>query len=226
MTGNIYARPLTTKEIEADVHRAWVGGFWEEIGELQFDFLVRQGLASSMRFLDIGCGAFRGGVHFIRYLDPGNYYGVDQNESLLRAGVEVELAAAGLIERLPVGNLLHSEYFDFESFSVGFDVALAQSVFSHIDMNQIRLCLVNLAPVMNQGGRFYATFFERPENHPLNQSAIHPPEHVETFSARDPYHYALSDFEFLTHGLPWGIETIGEWGHPRGQMMIAFHKEN
>jgi SAM-dependent methyltransferase len=226
MTESIYARQLTEEEIQAGVHRALVGGFWEEIGALQLNFLVKQGLTPSMTLLDIGCGAFRGGVHLIRYLDAGNYYGVDQNKSLLRAGVEIELAVAGLRNRLPVLNIVHDEKFDFESLYVRFDIALAQSVFSHIDMNQIRLCLTNLAPVMEKGGRFYATFFERPPGYPLNHSLEHPPMNVETFSAFDPYHYAVSDFEFLANGLPWTIENIGDWGHPRGQKMLAFYKQD
>jgi hypothetical protein len=38
-------------------HRAYVGGLWEEIGTLQFEFLLRQGLAPSDCFLDIACGS-------------------------------------------------------------------------------------------------------------------------------------------------------------------------
>jgi hypothetical protein len=24
--------------------------------------------------------------------------------------------------------------------------------------------------------------------------------------------------------LPWEVEYIGEWGHPRGQRLVAFHR--
>jgi hypothetical protein len=41
---NAYGRQLTPEEIESNVHRAFVGGMWEEIGRLQFDFLRGQGL--------------------------------------------------------------------------------------------------------------------------------------------------------------------------------------
>ena len=79
-------------------HREAVGGLWEEMGRLQFDFLVEQGLQPHHKFLDIGCGSMRGGRHFIAHLDPGNYFGVDREAKLLSSG-KTELAAQGLLER-------------------------------------------------------------------------------------------------------------------------------
>jgi hypothetical protein len=64
----------TNIRVELNPHLA-VGGMWEEIGKLQLDFLVNQGLRPTHKFLDIGCGTLRGGRHFIRYLDAGNYAG-------------------------------------------------------------------------------------------------------------------------------------------------------
>ena len=56
-------------------HRLFVGGvddfLWTRIGELQFDFLRAQGLRPNHVLFDIACGALRGGVHFINYLDAG-----------------------------------------------------------------------------------------------------------------------------------------------------------
>ena len=75
-------------------HRAYVGGLWEEIGQLQFDFLVEQGLRPSHCFLDIACGSLRGGVHFIRYLEPGHYLGLDREPKLIELGVQEELGEA------------------------------------------------------------------------------------------------------------------------------------
>ncbi|HEY7982454.1 MAG TPA: hypothetical protein VID19_13355, partial [Candidatus Eremiobacteraceae bacterium] len=37
-------------------HRAYVGGIWEEIGKLQFDFLVAHGLRPEHHLVDVGCG--------------------------------------------------------------------------------------------------------------------------------------------------------------------------
>src|SRR5262245_17052197 len=89
---NEYHRALTDEEIRAGAHRDFVGGLWDEIGRLQFDFLVAHGLKPEHKLVDVGCGALRGGVHFIRYLKPGHYFGLDLNASLIKAG-ERELAA-------------------------------------------------------------------------------------------------------------------------------------
>ncbi len=45
-----------------------VGGMWDKVGVLQFDFLMKQGLQSHYALLDVGCGSLRGGIHFIKYL--------------------------------------------------------------------------------------------------------------------------------------------------------------
>ena len=34
--------------------------------------------------IDIGCGALRGGVHFVRHLDPGHYFGMDSEPAAAR----------------------------------------------------------------------------------------------------------------------------------------------
>ena len=88
---NVYARELSSDEIDAGEHRELIGGLWDELGALQFDFMTAQGLRPDMKFLDLGCGCLRGGVRFIHYLEPGNYYGLDANASLLRSGREVDL---------------------------------------------------------------------------------------------------------------------------------------
>ena len=72
-------------------HRDLAGGMWEEIGKLQFDFMMQQGLKPHHVLLDIGCGPLRGGVYFIKYLDKGNYLGIDKNKSLVNGGIEKEL---------------------------------------------------------------------------------------------------------------------------------------
>jgi hypothetical protein len=77
-------------------HRDVIGGLWDQLGQLQFDYMIREGLKPHHKLLDIGCGSLRGGIHFIRYLDAGNYIGTDPNMSLLDAGYEIELGSSGL----------------------------------------------------------------------------------------------------------------------------------
>src|SRR5438128_11168021 len=98
------ARRMGVAEQKKGDHRQQVGGLWEKIGELQFRFLVDEGLAPQHHLLDVGCGSLRGGVHFIKYLESTNYYGIDKNSDLLAAGRE-ELERAELTDKRPT--LLH-----------------------------------------------------------------------------------------------------------------------
>jgi hypothetical protein len=66
--------------VAAGQQRSIVGGEWDEIGRLQFDFLNGAGLKPRHVLLDVGCGCLRGGVHFVAYLERGNYVGIDINQ--------------------------------------------------------------------------------------------------------------------------------------------------
>src|SRR6516165_1422491 len=106
-------------------HREAVGGLWEDMGRLQLDFLTSQGLKPEHKLLDIGCGSMRGGVHFVSYLEKGNYSGVDRDRALLDAG-RIELESHGLLWKAP----LLAEITDFGLVRLGarFDFLLAQSL--------------------------------------------------------------------------------------------------
>jgi SAM-dependent methyltransferase len=104
------ARRLAPPPSSADLRRR-VGGRWGEIGMLQFEFLREQGLQPEHATLDLGCGVLRGGLHFVRYLDPGNYYGIDSSSDMV-AGARQELAQANLQSRL--AHLRVTEKFDVD----------------------------------------------------------------------------------------------------------------
>ncbi|ADE16695.1 Methyltransferase type 12 [Nitrosococcus halophilus Nc 4] len=212
----------TLAQVKAGRHRGLVGGLWEEIGRLQRDFLLQQGLKPEMRLLDMGCGCFRGGVHLIEYLQPGHYYGIDISQELMDAGYQKELVPQGLDNKLPKENLFCDDGFRAAHFGVHFDMALAQSLFTHLPMNHIRLCLTRLAEAMKPGGTFYATAFICPEGSDWADAFTHPQGKFTTYPADDPYHYRLADFSYCIDGLPWRFEFIGDWGHPRGQSMLMF----
>lgn len=192
---------------------------WDEIGRLQFDYLVSQGLEPNHYLLDVGCGSLRGGVHFVRYLERGHYFGVDADRSLLKSGM-AELEAAGIADKLPV--LKETSEFELPAPQEGFDFALAQSVFTHLPLNTIQRCLVNVSRVLRPDGRFFATFFEDPEGksnlQPVNQGF------VTTYMDRDPYHYQVDAFRWLCDGIDLEVEYIGDWGHPRNQRMLLFRR--
>lgn len=212
-----YARPLSDEEVAAGHHRRWVGGKWETMGTLQLDFLVDRGLLPSHRLLDVGCGALRAGIRFVEYLDPGNYYGLDINESLLDVGYEQELPAP-LRERLPRENLRATDRFECD-FGVAFDYAIAQSLFTHVSLNHIRLGLYRVAGHMAPDGRFFATFFEASPQHPVDA-----PVRGSRWTEQNPFFYYRRDLEWAARWAGLEMHYIGDWGHPAGQRMVEFRR--
>lgn len=220
----IMASPLG-KVINPYWYRKDVGGMWEEMGKLQFDYLVKEGLKPEHRLLDVGCGSLRGGVHFIKYLEKGRYFGIDINKSLLDAG-RGELKRIGLEGRKPV--LIQTDSFSLEPLGVKFDYVLAQSVFTHLPINNIIRCIMNIDKVLSSGGRFYATFFENPKG----KHNLLPEEHEQsdgtnlvTFFDKDPFHYDFDLFNWICEGTGMEVEYIGNWNHPRDQKMMVFMKK-
>jgi hypothetical protein len=137
----------------------------------------------------------------------------------------IELREAGLEDRSPM--LRCDSTFDFAAFGTQFDVALAQSVFTHVNLNAVHRCLVRVSEVLKPGGVFYATFLEnRGDPHDLSPIAFPQPdiEPTVTYPDKNPYHYPVRFFEDLSNGLPLRLEYIGEWGSLRGQSMLAFHR--
>ncbi len=211
---NQYSRNLTPIERKLKVHRLFVGGEWDKIGRLQFDFMISKGLTPASTLLDIGCGALRGGVHFVRYLDDGNYYGIDINKSLLKAG-EQELRSSGLGGKQV--HLQRTDQFDAAGFGVRFDFGISVSLITHLCANQIIYCFLQMRRVMHEGSRFYFTFFEVPE---LPIPDAYSQGRVVTHFLSDPFHYTRDQIEYCARSAGLVPHYIGEWGHPRNQQML------
>lgn len=197
--------PNENVELSRLGHRHFVGGRWDEIGTLQFDFLVAQGLRPEHVLLDIGCGALRGGLHFIRYLSPGNYLGLDKHHELIEAGIS-ELGEGVLEERKP--EFVVADNFAFGRFSKPADYAIAQSVFTHLTLRDVRRCLRRLSKA-SPGCRLYATYFEGSRRN-------NPPES----NSRLVFRYSRSNLERIAEQTGWRCSFIGDWGHPRDQQMV------
>ncbi|MBB3996845.1 class I SAM-dependent methyltransferase [Aureimonas pseudogalii] len=220
---NPYDDDFSKRLAAPDGHRNIIGGLWDEMGSLQRDYLVDQGLRPNDRLIDIGCGSLRAGVALVPYLDPGHYYGVDYLGALLEEGYEKEIRPLGLVNRLPRENLAEERAFLLPFDGVVFDVALAQSVFTHLPINHLRLCLTRLRPCMKAGGRFFCTFFMAEDEVDASAGIRQPPHgEVETFSFCDPFHVWERDIRFAMEGLAWRLDGIRDWNHPRGQQMAHF----
>ncbi len=193
---------------------------WEEIGNLQLDFLLSRGLKPHHTLLDIGCGSLRFGVRAVEYLEPGGYWGTDLNESLMTAGYEREIVPAGLADKLPRRQLVVDGEFELTGVPREIDFVIATSVFTHLPLNHLRLCLFNLAAHVTTDCRFFFTIFV-PASEALVARACEQSPGIVTHGHCDPYHCLATDVVWLARPLPWRIEFIGDWGHPRNQKMVC-----
>jgi SAM-dependent methyltransferase len=208
---------------DPDWHRRTIGYVeeWEQHGQAQFDYLTGQGLRPEHYLLDIGCGPLRGGVHFIRYLETGHYFGVDKNAGVIEMAEEVELRRYGLEDKRPT--LRADETFDFAALGQAFDYAWAQSVFTHLPVNSIVRCVMNVERALEPGGKFYATFYEN-EQGKRNLEPVRQSPQVVSYFDRDSYHYDVATFEWICAGTSLSVRYLGGWDNPRNQKVLLFTK--
>jgi len=201
-------------------HREIIGGMWDEIGDLQIDMLRDEGLKPEHRLLDIGCGSLRLGTKAVPYLDPGNYWATDLVEALIEAGYRREIVPLGLQDRLPRGNLVRDPEFTFRSVPRQFDFIVAQSVFTHLPLNHLRQCLARLASHLQGPATFLFTVFEAEPGTAIDASCLQARGGVTTHPHKDPFHYRDGDLSHLARDLPWKIDSVRDWNHPRNQKLV------
>lgn len=197
-----YAKVM--KNMTAKDPKAAVGGMWDEIGQLQFDFLSKQGLKKEHKLLDFGCGSLRAGLHFIKYLDKGNYFGVDISPEILSAAKK-HLREEKLEYKKPLLKLSNDLKFNnFDGYK--FDYILSQSVLTHMPKHDIEELFSNIHKVMNHSSIYFATFWEE-------GSKIFTKDFVN-------FYYPFEFLRDIGEKVGLSIKLIGDYDHPRKQKMM------
>lgn len=123
--------------------------------KFQLDYLKTHGLSVDMKFLDYGCGALAAGIHFIEYLEPSKYLGVDISKQVLDEG-ERRIQKNGLAVKKP--RLHHIPEGSLDALKgERFDIIWAQSVLTHMPPDDIKRLFRNIRCHMNEKTIFYAT---------------------------------------------------------------------
>ena len=192
-------------------YRAYVGGptpeRWYGIGKLQFHWLVSAGLRPDSVFLDVACGSLRLGQFLIPYLNQGNYFGLDGSERLIEQGLENEVFFDIAAEKQPK----FSSNYDFDfSFIDRFDFAIAQSLVTHLALDDVRLMLENLRTVADERSVFFFTFFEGDEKENKHEVS-HPNKN---------WKYKFETLQDVARQTGWALAYVGDWNHPSNQMMV------
>jgi hypothetical protein len=194
-------------------HREAIGGEWDIMGPAQLNFMKSSGLKPQHKLLDVDCGSLRGGVRFISYLDESNYYGIEKEASLVKAGLEIEVPRYRLQDKKP--NVFVIDDFDISSQEVHFDFMFAHSLFSHLTPEMIELCLDNLLPWLTEEGAFYVDYKQADE---MVLEGPHKWRCNEISKARYPQGF----FDDLAAHKGYDMTYIGDWPNHTKDKMLKF----
>jgi SAM-dependent methyltransferase len=182
-----------------------IGGDWDLLGNLQFNFLKDEGLQPGSTLLDIGMGTLRGGRFFIEYLNEGNYTGFDISPKAVAYSKQF-VKKSNLTGKKPNLLLNHSKNLKFSFLSQKYDFILAQSVFTHLLEEHIEEAFANIHKVMHKESRFYFTTLESDRIKINNHKDIYYPTSFFREKAIK-YNYEISDYS-------------SRYDHPKGQKML------
>ena len=126
------------------------------------EYLKGDGLEPSHKVVDYGCGSLRLGRHFIQFLEPEHYWGVDVSEEFFRMGLEgidPDLVA----ERKPRLGAISPEQLA-EIRADGPDYVFAMGVLFHVPPEELTLFFNEICSVAHEGTRIYiACMFAKTE---------------------------------------------------------------
>jgi len=149
---------LSEAQIQNRGYKEYLGGgkeHWETRGAFQLYFLKKMGLQPHDRLLDAGCGPLRSGVHFIHYLAPGHYCGIDSNPDFIRVARETVAQDGALQDKAP--RLEYVIDFDFPALDGAFTFVLAFSVLNHCDIAMRRLFFEKISRVTTPASKIFLT---------------------------------------------------------------------
>jgi cyclopropane fatty-acyl-phospholipid synthase-like methyltransferase len=142
-------------------YKSYVGpkDLYTIIGLTQFSLLTFHGLQSNQKVLDVGCGSLRLGKYLMEFLQEGNYFAIDPNKWLVEEALKNEK-----IEKKD--NIIYKEINDFnlKIFKKKFDWIIANSIFIHACIDQIKICMQQAYKTMNKDAEFFFNYIEGEDN--------------------------------------------------------------
>jgi SAM-dependent methyltransferase len=129
---------------------------FEWLGRHQLILLLEHGLMPASKVLDIGCGCLRAGYWLIHFLQPGCYFGIEPNTSMLDAGRKALFTQELLAHKRPTFSA--DDDFDLSVFGTVFDFVLARSIWTHAAPRQIQRMLDGFVAHTTSGAVFLASY--------------------------------------------------------------------
>ena len=187
--------------------REYVGGDFDNIGQWQFDEICQTPeFHNDIQFLDLACGCLRLGKLMIPYLNENRYTGIDANNELINIGLDFEITET--VQKFKRPLLICNDKFEFDNIGP-FEYVWANSLFSHLTIQDIKTCFKNLLPVMEPKGVFYFTYFEGLQQNPSQSHS------------RKDFRYQESDIVMAGLSTGWKIKRHQPVNnHPRNQKIM------
>ena len=171
-------------------------------------------------FADIGCGDIPLGYCQGEIGRPKKYYATDLNKDALDSGFK-SLINSGVdvsnIEMIP------GPYFDFDLIpDASIDAAFSNSLFSHLSLNTILICLKRLRPKMANHAKYLSSMIILPPGIDCIEYKWEVKYGRVSHSSQDPFHYQFLEFkEIVDSCTDFSCRTLYEYGHPF-QVLVEF----
>ena len=125
---------------------------WDQLMAYQIALLKDVGLEPHHKLLDVGCGPLAGGLNFIKYLEVGNYVGVDLRDEPLREAWRL-ISKHKLTGKHP--RVLQSRSFGKDELrAMSFDYVWASQIMYHLDENRTKELFEAVDSFLKPNGRF------------------------------------------------------------------------
>ena len=129
---------------------------FEQAGRSQLIALLNEGLNPESTVLEIGCGCLRIAYWLIRFLDPGQFYGIEPARKRVEYGLEYLFTPEEIAAKQPKFHF--NADFDSSVFGAQFDFFLARSIWTHASKRQIEATLNSFVRDAKESGIFLASY--------------------------------------------------------------------
>jgi SAM-dependent methyltransferase len=124
--------------------------FWEAGAAKAARYLRESGIKPAARVIDYGCGSLRIGAHFIRFLDSGNFVGLDVTQDFYKIG-KTEIGTHLLQAKMPrFGVIAEDEIARSEAF--GADLVYSNAVCYQVHPEERGTYFSNLSRLAHKPG--------------------------------------------------------------------------
>jgi hypothetical protein len=124
--------------------------FWQA-GSVKAAYYIRKmALAPSHRVIEYGCGSLRIGGHFVRFLEPGNFYGFDVIDGFFEMGKKLIGADLLAAKRPRLAVIAPDAIADAAAF--GADHIFSAAVCIHVHPDELQTYFANLTRLASRPG--------------------------------------------------------------------------